>query len=225
MMLQSQHILPCHALTFLNSEWCSAHGSLCFLPVSQFPSDYSKVTIIKWLTKATMLDFSVYTAKWKELGGGAQLWRWIPTKLCPSQAGSLYFINFSFDLTQQFRPFSEITPKHSPFLLRSLYSTTQLHPEEKTLWMYLHLHVSSQIICFIMILTLKRASLVAQMVKNLPAMQETWVQALGWKDPLEKGIVTHTSILAWRINSMNCYSPCGCKVSDTTEWLTLTCIK
>ena len=40
------------------------------------------------------------------------------------------------------------------------------------------------------------ASLVAQMVKNLPAMRETWVQALVWKDPLEKGMVTHASILA-----------------------------
>ena len=43
------------------------------------------------------------------------------------------------------------------------------------------------------------ASLVALMVKNLPAMQETWVQSLGWKDPLEKGMATHSSILAWRI--------------------------
>ena len=43
------------------------------------------------------------------------------------------------------------------------------------------------------------ASLVAQLVKNLPAMQETWVQSLGWEDPLEKGNVTHSSILAWRI--------------------------
>ena len=42
-------------------------------------------------------------------------------------------------------------------------------------------------------------SLVAQMVKNLPAMQETWVQSLGWKDPLEKGMASHSSILAWRI--------------------------
>ena len=41
--------------------------------------------------------------------------------------------------------------------------------------------------------------LVAQMVKNLPAMQETQVQALGWEDPLEKGMATHSSILAWRI--------------------------
>ena len=39
----------------------------------------------------------------------------------------------------------------------------------------------------------------AQMVKNLPAMQETWVQSLGWEDPLEKGMPTHASILAWRI--------------------------
>ena len=39
----------------------------------------------------------------------------------------------------------------------------------------------------------------AQILKNLPAMQETWVQSLGWEDPLEKGTVTHSSILAWRI--------------------------
>ena len=43
------------------------------------------------------------------------------------------------------------------------------------------------------------ASLVAQLVKNLPAMQETWVRSLGWEDPLEKGKATHSSILAWRI--------------------------
>ena len=42
-------------------------------------------------------------------------------------------------------------------------------------------------------------TLVAQMVKNLPAMQETWVQSLGQKDPLKKEIVTHSSILVWRI--------------------------
>ena len=43
------------------------------------------------------------------------------------------------------------------------------------------------------------ASLMAQTVKNLPAMQETWVLSLGWEDPLEEGIATHTNILAWRI--------------------------
>ena len=43
------------------------------------------------------------------------------------------------------------------------------------------------------------ASLVAQLVKNLPAMWETWVRSLGWEDPLEKGQATHSSILAWRI--------------------------
>ena len=42
------------------------------------------------------------------------------------------------------------------------------------------------------------ASFVAQMVKNLPAMQETWVRSLGREDPLEKGMVTHSSILTWR---------------------------
>ena len=44
-----------------------------------------------------------------------------------------------------------------------------------------------------------RASLVAQLVKNPPAMRETWVRSLGWEDPLEKGKATHSRILAWRI--------------------------
>ena len=39
----------------------------------------------------------------------------------------------------------------------------------------------------------------AQTIKNLPAMWETWVQSLGWEDPLEKGMADHSSILAWRI--------------------------
>ena len=51
-------------------------------------------------------------------------------------------------------------------------------------------------------------SLVAQLVKNPLAMRETWVQSLGWKDPLEKGKTTHSSTLAWRIQ--------GHKESDTT---------
>ena len=58
------------------------------------------------------------------------------------------------------------------------------------------------------------ASLVAQMVKNLPAMQETWVRFLGWEDPLEKGKATHSSILDWRI-------PWGRKEWNTTERLSL----
>ena len=44
-----------------------------------------------------------------------------------------------------------------------------------------------------------RASLVAQMVKNLPVIRETWIQSLGWKDLLENGISTHSSIFVWRI--------------------------
>ena len=43
---------------------------------------------------------------------------------------------------------------------------------------------------------------VAQMVKKSPAMQETWVQSLGWEDPLQKEMATHSSILAWRIPEM-----------------------
>ena len=48
-------------------------------------------------------------------------------------------------------------------------------------------------------LTLTLASLVAQEVKRLPAMRETWVRFLGWKDPLEKEMAIHSSTLAWKI--------------------------
>ena len=44
------------------------------------------------------------------------------------------------------------------------------------------------------------AALVAQMVKNPPAMQETWVSSVGWEEPLEEGMASHSSILAWRIS-------------------------
>ena len=60
------------------------------------------------------------------------------------------------------------------------------------------------------------ASFVTQLVNNLPAMQETWVQFLGWEDLLEQGKAIHFSILAWRIR------PWGHKESDTTQRLSLT---
>ena len=67
------------------------------------------------------------------------------------------------------------------------------------------------------------ASPVAQMVKNPPAMWETWVLSLGWKDPLEEEMATHSNILAWESHgqrSLVGYSPWGCKESDMTEQLT-----
>ena len=69
------------------------------------------------------------------------------------------------------------------------------------------------------------ASLVAQRLKCLPPMQETWVQSLDWEDPLEKEMATHSSILAWRIpgtGSLVGYSPWGRKESDMTERLHFT---
>ena len=68
------------------------------------------------------------------------------------------------------------------------------------------------------------ASLVVQKVKNLPAMQETQVLPLGWKDPLKKEMATHSSILAWRIpwtEGPEGYSPWDFKELDMTELLTL----
>ena len=64
------------------------------------------------------------------------------------------------------------------------------------------------------------SSLIAQLVKNPPAMWETWVQSLGWEDPLEKGKATHSHILAWRIPWTILST--GHKESDTTEQLSHT---
>ena len=64
------------------------------------------------------------------------------------------------------------------------------------------------------------ASLVAQRVRNLPAVQEKFVQSLGWEDPIEQGMATHSSILTWRIPLTE--EPdwsMGRKESDTTEGL------
>ena len=58
-----------------------------------------------------------------------------------------------------------------------------------------HIQISKKVVTYWLLLD----SLVAQMVKNLPAMHETWVQSLGWEDPLEEGMTTHSSILAWGI--------------------------
>ena len=69
-----------------------------------------------------------------------------------------------------------------------------------------------------------KATLVIQTIKNLPAVQQTWVQYLCQEDPLEKRMATHSSILAWRISwteNLAGYSPWGCKESDTSEQLTL----
>ena len=72
--------------------------------------------------------------------------------------------------------------------------------------------------CFI------RASLVAQTVKNPSAMRDTWVQSLGWEDPLEEGMATHCSILAWRIpmdRGTWWATVDGIAESDTTEQLSI----
>ena len=74
--------------------------------------------------------------------------------------------------------------------------------------------------CFLEFMVLPRASLVAQRLKRLPPMRETRVPSLGWEDPLEKEMVTHSSVLAWRIPwTEEPGSPWGRKESDMTERL------
>ena len=69
------------------------------------------------------------------------------------------------------------------------------------------------------------ASLVAQVVKNLPAVQETWVRSLTQEDPLEKEMATHSRIIAWKIpgtEEPGRVQSMDCKESDTTVRLTFT---
>ena len=70
-----------------------------------------------------------------------------------------------------------------------------------------------------------RLFMVVQMIKNLLAMPETWAQSLGWEDPLDKGMATHSSVLAWRFpqtEEPGGQQSMGLQESDMTEPLTLT---
>ena len=80
-------------------------------------------------------------------------------------------------------------------------------------------HATKPIICPLFYIP----SLVVQTVKNLPTVLETWVQSLGQKDPLEKDMATHSSILVWRIPwTEEPGGQWGCKELDTTKHLTLS---
>ena len=82
-------------------------------------------------------------------------------------------------------------------------------------------YVCVYIYIYIYIYIFSQASLVAQLVKNLPAMWETWVWSLGWEDPLEKGKATPTSVF-WPGEFHGPYSPWGHKELDTIEQLSLS---
>ena len=98
--------------------------------------------------------------------------------------------------------------KHGP-IIHALYNKgnySQYSITEKNLknniYVCLYIHVCVCVCVCVCVYTLyiqHRAFLVVQMIKNLPAVQGTWVQSLGWEDPLGKGMATHSSILAWRI--------------------------
>ena len=91
-----------------------------------------------------------------------------------------------------------------PFVLFTEKAMRAYHKTE-------HVNVIGKVFKFIFI---PQSSLMVQTGKNLPAMQETWVHFLGWEDPLEKGMATHSSILAWEIpwtEDLVGYSPWGHK--------------
>ena len=97
----------------------------------------------------------------------------------------------AFDHCLPLRQVAPFPPNPTPFL-----GTAGLQMCHSTPPFQLSFSPEKKATCF---LPIKPASLVAQMVTNLPAMQETQVSSLGQEDPLEKGMATHSSILAWRI--------------------------
>jgi len=113
-----------------------------------------------------------------------------------------------------------------PLIWEHLLSSKYLYFREQwglSLWLVFLTMKLISILKFKMlyIILSSRASLVAQLVKNSPVMQDTSVWSLGWEDPLEKRTATQSSILAWKI-----YSPWSHKESDMTERLSLSyCFK
>ena len=87
---------------------------------------------------------------------------------------------FCFTLAVHYKPSQTITPFF------------QLHICQPVAYTHTHTHTHTHTYTY-------TASLVAELVKNLPAMGQTWVQSMGWEDALEEGMATHSSILAWRI--------------------------
>ena len=126
--------------------------------------------------------------------------------MMPKALDELSFLSFSlihticlFVCSSQAKHFSVLQGYYS-HLLQSF------HTAVSSLWNSLLLHRARLLlICHLLRKAFSNlalhvwASLVAQLVKNLPAMRETWVQILGWEDPLEKGKAAHSRILAWRI--------------------------
>ena len=117
---------------------------------------------------------------------------------------------------------------YSPWGLKELDKieklTTQNSHSIKIEWLSLHAVIHTKM-HFSVYSHESWTSLVVQMVKNLPAMQEAWVRSLGWDDPLKKGMAIHSSILAWKIpwtEKCEGYSPWDRKKSNTTEQLTHT---
>ena len=135
--------------------------------------------------------------------------------------------------------FAVLYKEKTQFLCAHIYYWTHL----LQIWYFFHICVSIntlesffnifwyEYVCMCLSLSIwsnSGASLVTQMVKNPPAMKETWVWSLGWEDPLEEGMATHSSILTWRIpwtedpgglQSMGCM---GSEELDMTEQQTLS---
>ena len=107
----------------------------------------------------------------------------------------MFYKNITLLVMSSWHTFNNMTHPEIPFVRTDPHMCSNIN-------MYIPIH-SLHVLWTLKIIVIHRAFLVAQTVRSLPTMQETWVWSLGWEDLLEKGMATHSSILAWRIYLMD----------------------
>ena len=182
------------SFTLSFSEWCLASNSsyrteTWTLPLNPFIASHSALLILSsrilWTSTSSLL-LLVCTC----FGPASALMRTLQepsTHLpaSPSQHG------LQWGLSAVSESISWFNKNHSTALRQEAQSPQSRFPPANK--------PSDPLLVLTLVSLLPRASLVAQTVKNLPALRETWVRSLGWEDPLEESMATHSSILAWRI--------------------------
>ena len=159
-----------------------ATGDLDSIPGSGRSPGGGNGNPLQWFLLGKPMDRGAW---WPAVHRVAKSWTWLSTQ------------------THQWFQHHLLKNNQNKTIISSIYPGT-FYENQLTIyvWIYFWTHYSNPLICMsilLLILYYLEASLVAQRLKRLPAMQETWVLSLGWEDPLEKEMAPHSSILVWRI--------------------------
>ena len=147
------------------------------------PKFYSRILNTKYLMIIWNLSHSLYTTQYWFQGSGNRHYIWIKIKL---KNNHIKCKPIKSEQKSE-RSKKHLSPKKAPIWLKSTWKDAQ----PLVIWPKLQIRYHFTLV--------SGASLVAQTVKNPPAVRETWVWSLDWDNPLEKATATHSSILAWRI--------------------------